>query len=60
MMSMRPRCQGSSAGAGREASVRPNEALQRTHNSWVQLTLCASWRHTASAGSGPVGAVTGR
>jgi len=34
--------------------------LQRTTNSSVQLTLVAAWRHTVSAGSGPVSAVAGR
>ena len=43
-------------GGSRSAS---NEVLQRTTNSFVELTLPAIWRHTASAGSDPVSAVAG-
>jgi hypothetical protein len=37
-----------------------NKALQRTRNTSAQLTHRAVWRHTVSAGSGPVSAVAGR
>ena len=35
------------------------KAVQRTSNSWVQLTLVAVWRHASVAGSDPVSAVAG-
>jgi hypothetical protein len=42
------------------SSMPPNQELQRTTNSSLQLTMAAAWRHTTSAGSGPVSAVAGR
>jgi hypothetical protein len=38
----------------------PNKPLQRTINSWVQMTLVAAWRHSSVVGSDPVSAVAGR
>jgi hypothetical protein len=42
------------------SNTPPNKALNRTANSFVQLTLDVIWRHTRSAGSGPVSAVASR
>jgi hypothetical protein len=43
-----------------DRDLPPNKALQRTSNSFVQLTLVAIWRHTVSIGSDPVSTVAGR